>query len=42
LKKSGVNTKIAMGFQDLMPEIEDYNPDLMLLDIILPPYNRYN
>jgi len=41
LSKAGHSCIAAKQFSDIMPEFIEYNPDLVLLDIILPFYDGY-
>lgn len=41
LSKSGHNCIAAKQFSDIMPEFIEYEPDLVLMDIMLPFYDGY-
>jgi DNA-binding response OmpR family regulator len=41
ISKSGYSCIAAKRLDNIMPEFEEYKPDLLLLDIILPYYDGY-
>lgn len=41
ISKSGYSCKAAKRLDNIMPEFEEFEPDIVLLDIILPYYDGY-
>ncbi|HEX3076129.1 MAG TPA: response regulator, partial [Lachnospiraceae bacterium] len=41
ISKSGYSCIAAKRLDDIMPEFEEFEPDIVLLDIILPYYDGY-
>lgn len=41
ITKYGFEVKVAEDFEDIMSEFNDFNPDLLLLDVNLPRYDGF-